>query len=358
MENIPKGETVKIPAGESRFGWDAKKHVKPIFDIKRSETNRVGGMVANLVRASCLLNHNNREKEEVLMDDEYIDAYIAEPQDVANVLACRDVLLATTHQLDRKKKALCLAIKENGGPQNAAPIKSIIEHLKETNASFVKRSQIEHMLQDLIDNHLVEKLERAGENGAHLYKFNGFHKLGTLNINAEFKEVFGDCVDPIKDMNFIDAMREQNDNLRPSMADFMSEGGVETDSDTADGQATLNADDRSYDLSDLQERVLERLHDSLDGVVVEDLDEREPSIYEMLGLIDLDSSGDIERDGTIFDPTHEVWLHEAGIESEEDTEDKVVEAMNELQSEGLWETDVTKARGNQPLAMKITVQEP
>jgi len=120
VRSMPKDARVKIPAGEEEFGWDAVEHVKPIFDINRSETNRVSGMVANLVRASCLLNHENRETKRLKVDDEVVECYIAEPQDVANILACRDVLLATTHQLDRKKKAICLAIEEKGGTTNAA----------------------------------------------------------------------------------------------------------------------------------------------------------------------------------------------------------------------------------------------
>lgn len=357
VRNMPKDARVKIPAGEEEFGWDAVEHVKPIFDINRSETNRVSGMVANLVRASCLLNHENRETKRLKVDDEVVECYIAEPQDVANILACRDVLLATTHQLDRKKKAICLAIEEKGGTTNAASIPDIIEYLRETNASFVKRTQVEAMLQDLIDNHLVEKMERAGENGAHLYKFNGFHQLGKLKINDRFQEVFDGCYDPIAERNFIESAKQQNEDLRPSMADFMSETSVSTDSEEArKGQATLTGEEQKFDLTPLQEAVRSHLHDTLDSQRVEGLDEREPSLQEMLGVIDLGDDPEMfDETGTIFDPDNEVWLHEVGVETLQDAEERINDTMTKLMEKGVWETEVKKARGSQPLVMEVSV---
>ena len=357
VRKMPKDTLVKIPAGEDEFGWDAVEHVKAIFDINRSETNRVSGMVANLVRASALLNYENRDTTRIKKDGQVKEAYVAEPQDVANILACRDTLLATTHQLDRKKKAICLAIEEKGGTKNAASIPDIIEYLRETNASFVKRSQVEAMLQDLIDNHLVEKMERAGENGAHLYKFNGFQQLGKLDINDEFKRVFDGCYDPLKEKDFIESAKEQNEDLRPSMSDFMTETSVETDSEEErEGQATLVEESESYDLTPLEDSIRERLHETLDGETVEGLDEREPSTPEMLGVVELGESPEgFDRDGTIFDPEHEVWLHEVGVESKDHAEERINDTMRELLDKGVWDTEVTKARGSTPLAMRISV---
>ena len=358
IRNIPKDSRVKIPAGEEEFGWDAVEHVKPIFDINRSETNRVSGMVANLVRASAMLNYKNRERKSLKVDGEIRECYIAEPQDVANVLSARDTLLATTHQLDRKKKAICLGIKEKGGTKNAASIPDIIEYLRETNASFVKRSQVEAMLGDLIDNHLVEKMERAGENGAHLYKFNGFHQLGELNVDGTFESVFDDCTDPIKQIPFVKSARQQNEDLRPSIADFMSDDtSVETDSDAnRDGQETLVEEKSSYDLTELERAVAERLHETLDGRRVEGLDEREPSLQEMLGAVTFGEQPDgFDESGTIFDPEHEAYFNEVGVESVDDAENRIKETMEDLMEKGVWETEVKKARGSTPLAMEVDV---
>lgn len=352
---MPKDARVKIPAGEDEYGWNAVEHVKEIFDIDRSETNRVSGMVANLVRSSALLNYKNRELRQVkLPDGSVVDAYIAEPQDVANVLATRDTLLATTHELDRKKKAICLAIEESGGTKNQARIKDIQDHLRKTNSSFVKKSQITQMLNGLIDNHLVEKFEGAGKNGAHLYQFSGWNNLGTIDINDSFKEVFDGCTDPISREEFVESMRTQNQELTPSMADFM--GDVEVSTDSESGQATLTSDE-SIELSKVEEAVRERLYDTLDGERIEGLEERDPTIKEMLGIVEIgeDEGDSVEIEGTILDPDNEIWYGEVGIEEQADAEDRVQRAMRELRTKGVFETSVLKMKGAEPSVMEINI---
>jgi len=240
---------------------------------------------------------------------------------------------------------------------NAASIPDIIEYLRKTNASFVKRSQVENMLGQLIDNHLVQKLERAGENGKHLYQFNGFHKLGKIEIDEEFLEVFEDCVDPITGESFEESVRRQNQELRPSMSDFMAETNVSTDTESKEqsDQRTL-VNDNSIELTTRQEYVREALEDTLDGVMVDNLDEREPSIQEMLGVVPLGEPPEgYDVDGTLFDPDHEIWLGEPGIDSQDDTEDRLDSTVRELLEKGVWETDVTKQRAGEPLAMKVHV---
>jgi hypothetical protein len=167
----------------------------------------------------------------MVKNDGFKEAIIASPQDLANVMACRDVLMATTHQIDRKRRAICLAIEEVGGTQNAAPIKhpddrdgqprSIMGYLRETNSSFVKKSQIIQMLSDLEDNGLIEKLEGAGENGRNLYKFTSWQNLGKFEINEEFKELFDGVDDPFEAEGFIETARRINGELTPAASDFM-----------------------------------------------------------------------------------------------------------------------------------------
>jgi hypothetical protein len=268
IRNIPKEAWVKIPAGEDEFGWDAVEHARHIFDIARSETNRVSGMVANLVRASALLNYRHREKVTVKMQEGVKDAYIAEPQDLANVLACREVLLATTHQLDRKRKAICVACEQAGGTQKAAEIHKIQDYLRKTDESFVKRSQIEAMLGDLQDNYLIEKLERAGEGGRHKYQFLGWHSLGKFVINDEFKEVFQESADPFTEDEFMETARRINSDLTPKASDFMSDGDVKISSSNEGGQVTLETTDDvvDVDLEPDEEAVSALLQESLDSV--------------------------------------------------------------------------------------------
>lgn len=366
IRDIPKNSWVKLPAGESEFGWDALKYAKPIFDIERSETNRVGAMVANLVRASALLNHQDRERKRIHVRNEGVkEAIIAEPQDLANVLACRDVLLATTHQLDRKKKAICVAIENTGGTRNMSSIDDIQQHLRKTNASFVKRSQIEQMLADLIENYLVEKHERAGENGKHLYEFKGWQSLGKFDITDEFEDVFEGCQDPIKQQPFVETAREVNAGLEPTASDFMSETEVEAGGE--DGQVTLGGNSpgefEDVSLEPHEEAVRQRLYETLDGERIDNLDQHEPGMHEMLGLVEMgeDVDEDTDRvsaiDGTVFDPDHDVWLHGPTdwVETSQDAERQIEKAMRTLTEEGIFKTSTIRKKGNQPLSMKVSV---
>ncbi len=240
IRNLPKDARVKIPAGEDEFWGDAYKYARPMFDIGRSETNRVSGQIANLVRASALLNHHNREKRDMYVQNEgkKEDVIIAEQQDLANIMETRETLLATTHQLDRKRKAICVAIQKASGGKNAAPIKhpadregkanSIMGYLRQTNASFVKRPQIEAMLKDLRDNGLVEKLEGGGKHGRNLYQFQSWQSLGKFNIDDDFKDTFEDCVSPFDGCSFIEKARELNAELTPSATEFTTDTEMST----------------------------------------------------------------------------------------------------------------------------------
>lgn len=374
IRDLPKDTWVKIPAGEEEFGWDAFKYAKPLFDIERSETNRVSGQIANLVRASALLNHENREKRTLHIENEGTKqgVIIADKQDVANVLACRDVLLATTHQLDRKRKAICLAIDEVGGTQRAAPIKhpndregqpnSIMGYLRQTNASFVKRSQIESMLADLQDNGLVEKLEGAGDNGRNIYQFQSWQKLGKFNIDSDFKDTFENCTDPFDGGSFIETARKLNDDLTPNASDFMAEE-VEVTSDSGDAQATLTGDTKQtvdVDLAPHEEAVYEMVKENLDGEVIDGLDEHDPSPREMLGLVPMgEPDDDLDPEGTILDPDHEVWAHgpEDWVDSVGKAEEEVENALRNLTVEGVLQTTVMAQRAGEPLKMKVELKD-
>jgi hypothetical protein len=296
---------------------------------------------------------------------------IAAPQDVANVLACRETLLATTHQLDRKRKAICLAIDEVGGTQRAAPIKhpkdrdgkpkSIMGYLRRTDASFVKRPEIEAMLGDLKDNGLVEKLEGAGDNGRNLYQFQSWQNLGTFNIDERFKETFADATDPFDGGSFVETARRINDDLKPNAGDFHSESEVSSSSN--DGQATLtgeSADTLDVDLAPHEELAAEMLRENLDGETIDNLDEHEPSIREMLGIVDLGEDDDsAETAGTILDPDHAVWDHGPNdwVESINDAETEVENAMRTLTQAGVFKTSTVESRAGQPIEMKVSVKD-
>ncbi len=379
IRELPRNAYVKIPAGEDEFGGhDFYSNIKTIFDIDRSETNRVSKMVANLVRSSALLNHKNRDKRRINVENSGTrQAIIAEPQDLANVMACRDVLMATTHQLDRKRRAICLAIEEVGGAQNAAPIKhpddtegqprSIMGYLRSTNASFVKKSQIIQMLADLEDNGMVEKLEGAGNNGRNLYKFTSWSNLGKFEIDEEFKNLFHNTTDPFENCDFIETARRINNELTPTASDFMetetvtSGGSSENDS----GQSTLAAQSadsgpKDIDLAPFEEAVHARLRENLDGEKLDNLDEHDPSPRELLGLIDIGEPDDsLDTEDTILDPNHGVWAHgpDEWVTSVQEAEQQVEKALRRLTREGIFNTSTTKSRAGKPVEMKVTVEE-
>jgi DNA-binding PadR family transcriptional regulator len=375
IRELPRDVYVKIPAGEEEFGghsfFDA---VKDIFDIDRSETNRVSKMVANLVRASALLNHESREKRKIMVkNDGFKEAIIASPQDLANVMACRDVLMATTHQIDRKRRAICLAIEEVGGTQNAAPIKhpddrdgqprSIMGYLRETNSSFVKKSQIIQMLSDLEDNGLIEKLEGAGENGRNLYKFTSWQNLGKFEINEEFKELFDGVDDPFEAEGFIETARRINGELTPAASDFMQTEEVSSGGNSEDaGQATLAKSDEAVEieLAPYEELIRSMLQDTLDGETLRNLDQHDPSPRELIGLVDMgDDPDELDTEGTILEPGHEVWAHgpKEWVQSVSDAEQQIEKALRTLSVEGIFKTSTMKSRGGKPVEMRVTVED-
>lgn len=377
IRDLPRDAWVEIPAGQEELGgWDFYGNIKSIFDIDRSETNRVSKMISNLVRASALLNHKNRETMQISIDNDGTkQAIIAEPQDLANVMSCRETLLATTHQLDRKRRAICLAIEQVGGTQNAAPIKhpddkpgeprSIMGYLRETNASFVKKSQIVQMLSDLEDNGMVEKLEGAGDNGRNLYKFTSWSNLGKFQIDDEFKTLFEGTEDPFEDRSFIETARQINKELTPKASDFMTSDEVQSESGAAEeqGQATLTGgsdDSVEVDLSPHEEAVHELLQENLDGEVLDNLDEHDPTPKELLGVVPMGETDDAgEIDGTIFDPDHIVWSHgpDEWVEMPADAEQNIEKALRTLTMEGIFQTNTTMSRGGQPVEMRVDVKE-
>jgi DNA-binding PadR family transcriptional regulator len=290
-------------------------------------------------------------------------------------MACRDTLMATTHQLDRKRRAICLAIEEVGGTQNAAPIKhpddrpgqprSIMGYLRETNSSFVKKSQIVQMLADLEENGLIEKLEGAGDNGRNLYKFTSWQNLGKFEINEEFKDLFHGTNDPFENRDFIDTARQINQDLTPKASDFMTSEEVQSggDSPQQEGQATLTENESEsidVDLAPYEEAVYELLKENLDGEKIENLDEHDPSPRELLGFVPMgEADDDMDTDGTIIDPDHPVWSHgpDEWVETTQEAEQYIEKALRTLTKEGLFKTSTTKSRGGKPVEMKVTIEE-
>lgn len=348
IRSIPEQTSghVLIPNGEDAFGWDAWQVMKPIFNHERSEANRIYKMVANLIRSSALINYHAREEREVRHPSHGdITALVAEPQDVANILRCREVLLATTHEIDRKKRAICNAIDSKGGKTNEVEgIKPIRTYLSESDAPMVKETEMKNLLQDLQENYLIQIHDNAGERGD-IYEFYGWDELGFAQIKNN-ASIFSDCIDPITGDPFIDSHTSMQDELDTSSSELLqsadsdsddgyspskthrqqqtasTDGGGRTagargatsqdisnwNADSNAGSGTA-ADSFDVELTTLEQRLYKSVSIVLDGERITELDS--VPMEGLLGIAPLDASESDARahnvTGTVLDPTHEVW---------------------------------------------------
>jgi len=340
-EAIESGEIpgrVFIPNDEGRFGWKVWNVMEPIFNHSRSESNRVYDMVANIVRASAMLNYKNRDIEYLDIPNHDAGRYIiAEPQDVANVLACRESLLASTHELDDKKRKICSAIANNTGQTNEADMSTIVDGLQDSDMSMLSRPELRKNLEKLHENYLVEIHRNAAENGSSdTYQFHGWGELGFSNI-YQYEDRFEHCFDPISDENFIVSYEEQRKRLEDTGQDLTKGAELDISSNTGSSnsqQKLTGGSTTSVDLEPHEEAVRKRCKASLDGKRVENISD--VPIEAMLGLTDPNDPdrGSIEIDGTPLDPTNGIWYRpdkdDDWVEDEADARRHVKQAVRSL----------------------------
>lgn len=317
------------------FEWDSYEVLKPIYNHGRSESNRVYDMVTNLVRASALLNYQNREIRYLDVPNHQAGEYIiAEPQDVANILSCREAMLATTHELDDKKRKICSAIEFNTGANNEADMATIVDGLDETDMSMLSRTELRNHLEKLHENYLIEINRDGAENGSgDTYIFHGWGELGFANI-FEHEQLFDDTFDPISGDNFITAHEQLREELEDSGQDLTK--GAETDiSSNTNTQRTLSGGStRNIDLDPHEEAVRSHAVDAIDGVRISELDS--VPVEGMLGLTDPTDPdrGEIDIANTPLDPTHGCWYQpnkpDDWITNEKDARRAVKNAIRNL----------------------------
>lgn len=314
---------VVLPTSEEH-GWDVWEIVQPIFNPARSEVNRVYKMVASMIRASTVLNFHNRE---VLDDSEGVTTLLAEPQDVANVLACREVLLASTHEIDAKKRAICNAIAKKGGKlgevEGVGPIRDFIA---ESDAPAVKKSELKHLLEDLQDNYLIDIHEGVGDKGKDVYEFLGWDELGFARVQ-ENAELFRDCVDPITGDPYVEAHKRMKDELNTDASDLLKQASSSSSrksssvstsgggsSTQQSGNAGLGAygggspdNEATIELDPVEQALADRAAGALDGVRIKDL--RDVPVEAFLGIVPLDDPDSTLDDlnGTLLDTDHRLW---------------------------------------------------
>jgi len=308
-----------IPDGSDDFGWDVWDVVEPIFKHGRSESNRVYKMVRNLIKASARLNYQSREsvpfeaiETNVAGENDvtYERAVIAEPQDVANVLRCLDVLRATTHEIGPRKRAVVEAIKSVGDDDGMVDgIEPIVEYLEESDASKVNMDELENILGELENDYLVSR------DGDEIRAWN-WDALGEPRIE-KYEDRFEDCVDPITGEAFLPSWESYREQALTTGADFFSSededvriqsSGSGVDPVTPEQLGASVADELGLDSAG--QYVAGRIVDSLDGTRVRDM----PSlpVEGFVGIVDASDADaadttHVQTTGTLLDPDHDNW---------------------------------------------------
>jgi hypothetical protein len=366
---IPNDPTKEWPVdgGDRMVKWKAHDVIKPILPFGESDSKRASKLLASQVRGSCLLNYHNREMTTV----SGIDHYIAEPQDVGNLISVRKTLMSLTHDLDDKKMGVIEALTDehNGvgapGPSGGvqAPVQDIAEYIDEyADISSLTEDQLRPMLAEMANRFLMTIHENEGENGAHLYEYHGGSAFGHPNLDM-YPEAFEHVTDPIRDQQITETVREhkemlsgtvvESDDLLSSDFDGTSSGAPST-TDTDDEQdesGTLSdfsdeEDDGDVELTEVDTAVAERLQETVDDKRVTSLDDL-PTIQHMLGISPVeyyqDERGmpyvqaerprqDGDRQDTIMDNDNPLW----GDLSLEQVETQVENAIAKLRAEDVF----------------------
>jgi len=311
---------------------------EPIFNIDEDYTNRVFGIVNNLIRASALLNHENRAHKdvEVYVDEDSTetedrDAVVVEPQDVANVLSCLPTLLSTTHQLTPLKRHILDAVDatEPMTDGDGTTVQDVRGWLDDNDIPHPSESTLRDRLDALAENYYLQKWENAGgkKGTANVYERHDEGALQTPNVydlqrhadrdgqelasedcvTLDPEDPFADVTDPIREQPFKETVQEFEQQFSGSdveeqstdAADFM---GGSSDSESADSESDSGGQAALTDVSD--DGVEEATADT-DGSGAED--------------IDLDPKGELEnpteqyvfkqlqdQDGAVFGGNHDV----------------------------------------------------
>lgn len=311
---IPYDEDTEWPVHHpdyDTYGWDAFEVVKDILNYKKTESKRGAQAIANHIRAHARMNYHTRDTMEI----NGVEHFVADPQDVANVLSYRDLLLSVTHDMNEQKLAVIEALTDevngvgapgpNGGLQ--APHKDIRAYIDEyADITSLSKSQLTNqrdqgVLDQMEEDYLIEVHEGEGENGAHLYEFLGGSTFGHPNLDV-YADLFDNCTDPIRDQPIRETVESFKESLSVTttedlMADDpmesitgggMSEDTTEsTDDSEGTGESlsdfTEEEDGSDVDYDEVDHAVHERLQDTVDDTRAEGIEEL-PHVAHMLGI--------------------------------------------------------------------------
>lgn len=366
MQNMPEDLDVLIPTGEGEFpgdDWDAAAVVGPMFNFKRSESTRASSMIASLVKASALLNYHSREQVEH-KGQEWL---VAEPTDVANIIACRPTLLALTHGLTEKKFAILDAILEVGGIASSsgtavqAP-KSDIEKAIQENpyVPTMTRKEVKTLLDEMNEHLIINKVENPEDRRTFLYVYDGSEAFDAPNIYQHYDE-FANIEDPIREQPIEQTVQDQLEELNAkletgALAD--AEPVSETDTDRSDASLASFGDEggvSDVDLSETATAVAERVSDTLHDkwVPAKVMETNALKVHHMVGVTPIKeymgvgggdnvsmvepkrapNGGDYAH--SILEPEHSIWDHRDDIETHNDSEKAIEKAIEELRDKGV-----------------------
>lgn len=362
---------VHIPVGDE-YDWDVWEIMEPIFNHNRTEVNRIYDMMFNLIRASALFNYHDRDYDEIYHPEHgTIDAIIADPQDVANVLACRETLVSTTHSLDDKRWAICNAIEERGGDLNEVEgLGPITKYLKTSDAPLPPESELENLIEDLADNYLVNVHGGAGDKGQDIYEFLGFDELGFARI-PEHEGLFETTFDPVSGQNFTDAHHELREDLESRGDDIMGQAStstttsMSTSGSRSDGRDTGGSlsdfgggNSRSVDLEPHEEAVRACMKRHLDGERIHDM--TSVPVEGLVGLTDPnDADLDVDYEGTVLDPDDSVWIQtgkdDSWVNDVQDAKREVRRAVKQLIDKRVVTYGTVHERNEEDKPVDVTV---
>lgn len=386
IRDMPKDMDVVIPTGDGRYDgddWDAASVVAPLFTFKRSESSRASSMLASLVKASALLNYHARDTVEIDGDE----MIVAEPMDVANIIFCRETLLATTHGLTEKKFALLDAIMERGGQANPkgtavqATKDSIIEEIQHNpEIATMSKSEITELLDELDEKLIINKTDNPEDRRENLYVYDGSATFKKPDIYRCYDK-FEDIIDPIRDQPIEETIEEQLDKLNARMdmgAMASSEPkSDDTESDSKGAEGGLAAFEKDSGpggkpLTDTAQYARERVSATLDGkwVPARVMESSALKTEHMIGEVPVEvekgvngadetvemvvperqPTGADRQDGPLS-PDNPLWADRDDIHDHGDVEDELDAAIEELFSAGYLQFDMDEA-GNAEVTVK------
>ena len=364
-----------------------RKSVKPIFNLSSTETNRVAGQIFNLIRASAVLNHDERRQIEKEVDGVTLDAYVATPQDVANIMSCRETLLAKTHHLTDIKREIIDAIRahqhfDDDSEGVGVTVDTIQQYLEDSSSMAVPRkAKLRDLLSELDEHFYIDIHERAGPNGAHLYEFKSLRDIGVprvtgltqlmnerelercedlcpgLDLDAPYADV--GARDPFRDQPFVDTVEELRDEFAANPVERASKTAELVDEAASEGGdgGDPGGDGNDMTLADamgVEGGDLERPDGPVTSVVYERLLEHADEVpwkvdeVEDLHLIGVLEEGEVAAEtdltGTLADPDHDVWddprKPDDWVTSQAEAERELEQAITEVERQGLLQYDM------------------